>query len=151
MKEEENVGLDSRLLAMICRLVRQRTQVELEKLGLHLGQDLILFVLWETEGITQSELAERVYIKPPTLARALNHMEQNQIIRRETDPDDKRLERVYLTEKGAGSKAAILNIWQKGEAELFAGFDEDERTTCQSFLRKMYFNLFAYSEDGLQS
>ena len=148
MNDSYNTGNDTRLLAMICRLNRLRKQSYLDKFGLHLGQDLILFVLWEEEGIKQSDLAKKLYIKPPTLARALNHMEQNGFIRRETDIDDKRMERVYLTDKGWTIRENIFEMWEKDETQLFAGFEPQERQSFQELMERLYLNLFAYAAKG---
>ncbi len=148
MNDSNNTGNDTRLLAMICRLNRLRKQSYLDKCGLHLGQDLILFVLWEEEGIKQSDLAEKLFIKPPTLARALTHMEQNGFIRRETDPDDKRMERVYLTDKGWTIRENIFEMWEKGETQLFAGFEPQERQSFRKLMERVYLNLFAYAAKG---
>ncbi len=48
------------MLAQVCKLHRQRADELLTEIGLHVGQEMILVMLLDNEGITQTELAERM-------------------------------------------------------------------------------------------
>ena len=52
------------------------------------------------DGISQRELARRVRVEEATMAVQLRKMLRDGLCRREADPGDRRVQRVYLTEQG---------------------------------------------------
>src|SRR5512147_378522 len=88
------------LLANICHLHRARIQQLFEALGLYQGQPPLLRQLWGQEGLTQTELAERLKLAPATVTKMLQRMEKTGFIARRPDSEDQRISRVYLTEAG---------------------------------------------------
>ena len=88
------------MLAQVCRLHRQRADVLLNQIGLHVGQEMFLCGLWANEGVTQTELAEILQLQPATVTNTLQRLEREKIIERRDDLDDQRVSRVYTTEKG---------------------------------------------------
>ena len=92
-------GLHSSL-AEVPKEHRQREEEALSQLGLHVSQELVLFVLWREDGLSQSELAARLRVELPTLTKAVQHMERAGLLIRQSDEKDTRISRVYLTEQG---------------------------------------------------
>src|SRR5688572_21982118 len=88
------------LLVQTCKAQRALAEKLWSEIGLHVGQDMLLLQLWPEEGLTQTELAERLYIQPATVTKTLKRMEQTGLIERRGDPEDQRVSRVYLTEQG---------------------------------------------------
>src|SRR5712664_4872752 len=62
----------------------------LEKLGLTYPQYLVLLVLWERDGLTVSELGERLSLDSGTLTPLLKRLEANGLIQRQRDSADER-------------------------------------------------------------
>ncbi|MGC9348509.1 MAG: MarR family transcriptional regulator, partial [Anaerolineae bacterium] len=58
----------ARLLALVLRSFRSHVRTALDDLGIYRGQIFILGVLWDEEGVTQSELAERTWVQPATVS-----------------------------------------------------------------------------------
>ena len=135
------------LLANISHLHHLRAHQLLEALGLYRGQPPVLFELWEREGLTQAELAERLHITPATMTRMLQRMEKSGFICRKPDETDQRVTRVYLTDSGRAVRAQLEKVWAQMEAETFAGFSEDERPVLRSWLKRIRANLLAVSAD----
>lgn len=129
------------LVANICHLHRIRADQLLEKLGLYRGQPPVLFALWDQEGLTQSELADRLQVSPPTITKMLQRMEKSGFIYRKMDPKDQRVSRVYLTEPGRAVQSKVEETWQTMEAETFADFTMEERVLLRRFLLQMRENL----------
>ena len=65
-----------RLLMKAGKLHRSTIHARLEGLGLYRGQAAILSVLWNEEGIAQTEIAARTWVSPATMTHALQRMEQ---------------------------------------------------------------------------
>jgi len=79
--------------------VENRLAQGLTELGLTLAEfRLIGEVLTTPEGLRQSQLAERLGVRPPTVSAAVKRMEASGLLRREVDPDDPRARRVFLAD-----------------------------------------------------
>lgn len=72
----------------------------LEAIGLTYPQYLVMLVLWEQDGLTVSELGERLYLDSGTLTPLLKRLETGGNLRRERDAEDERRVRISLTEAG---------------------------------------------------
>ncbi len=120
---------------------RQRAEEALSQLGLHVSQELVLFVLWREEGLSQSELAARLRVELPTLTKAVQRMERAGLLIRQADEKDTRVSRVYLTEKGRALYAPALNVWQEMETRTLRGMTEIEQVLLRRLLQQMVSNL----------
>jgi DNA-binding MarR family transcriptional regulator len=129
------------LLAQVSRLHQHRAHERLEKLGLYRGQPPVLFALWQQDGLTQTELAERLGVTPATTTKMLQRMEKTGFVQRRPDPGDQRVSRVYLTEAGRAVQAQLETFMQDMEMDVFRGFSDDERVVMRNFLLRLRENL----------
>jgi DNA-binding MarR family transcriptional regulator len=129
------------LLAEVCHQHHFRTNTLLEDIGLYRGQPPVLFALWDQEGLTHSELAERLQNTPATITKMLQRMEKAGFVQRRPDANDQRVSRVYLTETGRAIQSQVQAIWDSMEAETFAGFTGDESIVLRTFLQRIHQNL----------
>jgi MarR family transcriptional regulator, organic hydroperoxide resistance regulator len=136
------------LFAQICRLKHTRIQSLLEALGLYEGQPALLRSLWEEEGLTHTELARRLHVRPATVTKMIQRMEKSGFVERRPDPADQRLSRVYLTQTGCSVQDGVRQIWHTLESEAFSGFSEDERLQLQRSFRQIRENLRLASAPG---
>lgn len=139
----EKTGAESLgdLLWRIIKLHRLHAHAVLEQLGLYRGQHFVLAALWDQEGLTQSELAERTMVRPATMTASLQRMEAAGLVERRSDPHDQRVTRVYLTEAGRALKASVNAAWRALEQRTFSGFTPDEREQLRRFLSHIIANL----------
>jgi len=72
----------------------------LEAIGLTYPQYLVMLVLWERDGITVSELGERLFLDSGTLTPLLKRLEASALIARLRDVQDERRVRITLTPSG---------------------------------------------------
>ena len=59
---------------------------------------MVLCALWQEEGLTQTELAERLAVRPATVTNLLQRLERKGLVRRVPDADDQRVSRVFPTD-----------------------------------------------------
>jgi len=104
MAEGTLSGTIGYLLARVCKAHHFRVRELLHEIGLYRGQQFVLCALWREEGLTHSELAERLSVHPATVSNALKRMERAGFLERRPDPVDQRVSRVYLTPRGARSR-----------------------------------------------
>ena len=116
-------------------------QTEMAEQGLTTPQMRSLAVLSVIDGILIRELAVYAVVQQSTLSRALDTLDQNGLIRRETDGQDSRATRVFITDAG---REAYERLWphMAGAYEaMFKGIDEGEKRafvgTLQTILRNL--------------
>lgn len=103
-KPEESFGYMANYVA---RLYARAMGREMARHGVQMAYFPVMLALWEADGQTQSELAGRAQIEPPTMAATLGRMERDGLIRRSPDPRDKRATRVTLTAKAAALREPL--------------------------------------------
>jgi MarR family transcriptional regulator for hemolysin len=126
----------------VARLFARRfNQRALLFLGLTSAQCRVLGYLARNEGINQAGLADFLEIKPMTLVRQLDRMEEDGWIERRPDPGDRRARRLVLTDKARPILARILDLSNEVRAESFAGLSDAEGHQLIELLRRAHGNL----------
>lgn len=82
----------------------------LEEMGLTYPQYLAMLVLWEQDGLTVSELGERLYLDSGTLTPLLKRMESAGLVSRIRAVEDERRVHIMLTAAGRKLKARAAKI-----------------------------------------
>jgi DNA-binding MarR family transcriptional regulator len=90
------------------RLFNVALRPTLQGTGITTANWYYMRVLWETEGISQQELAEKVGVSSQTVVAATDIMEKNGLVRRGANPDDRRKFKVWLTPKGKSLKGNLM-------------------------------------------
>lgn len=101
----------------------------------------LLFCLSHEEGLTQLELSKRAGLKPPTVSVALRHLEEEGYVVRETDTEDKRAARVYLSEKGQALERENMERFERIDNRMMRGFSAEETETLRKLLLRIKENL----------
>jgi len=108
----------------VARLFSRALEQRLAPHGMSRGQFPLLLILWEQEGITQSEIARRLDIEQPTVANTLQRMERDGLISTAPDPGHRRQVLISLTEKARALKpaatAGAADVNDVASAELSA-------------------------------
>ncbi|HMQ33293.1 MAG TPA: MarR family transcriptional regulator [Chloroflexaceae bacterium] len=131
-------------LAQLCKAHRYAVDSALRALPRHelrVGQEQLLLQLWAADGISQSQLVERLCVEPPTVTRMLQRIEADGLVERRPDREDARISRVYLTTKGRALEAEVVAAWAAVEARATAGLSADEQALLRRLLNHMRENL----------
>lgn len=134
-------GFVGALLIQVMRPHRYTVEAALNQLGLHAGQEIILFQLWANDGLTQSEIAELVDVTSPTISKMLRGLARTDLIQRREDLEDGRISRVFLTEKGRNLQGEVTRIWQDVEQQMMHSVNEVEKIVLTRLLTQMRDNL----------
>ena len=128
----------------VARLFGRRfDQRALSSLGLTRAQCRILGYLARHEGINQAGLADLLEIKPMTLVRQIDRMEEDGWVERRLDPTDRRARRLMLTDKARPVLARILNLSGEVRHEAFADLSDEEGKRLLDLLRRVHGSLLA--------
>jgi DNA-binding MarR family transcriptional regulator len=141
MKDTQQLETVSFLLAQVCKLFRQKVQIHLSDLGLHVGQEKVLLHLWRQDGLTLSEMAEQLCVQPATVTTMLNRMIKARLVEKRQDTEDRRVSRVYLTAYGRSLHQPLTEIWADVEAMLLLDLTREEQILLRRLLLQVYQNL----------
>ncbi len=93
----ESIG---KLTAAIHRNLQIILNHKLTGISIRSGQHDFFYVISRSEGITQKDLSDWLYISKSTTAKAVKNLIDNGYVRKEKDTEDNRFDRLYLTDKG---------------------------------------------------
>jgi DNA-binding MarR family transcriptional regulator len=82
------------------RRVTNAVSAELRAIGLSIPQFDLLSTLTEREGLSQQELAERLYVTKGNVSGLLDRMVEAGLVERRSIPGDRRSNALHLTPKG---------------------------------------------------
>jgi MarR family transcriptional regulator for hemolysin len=109
---------------------------------------LVLLALKAERPATQRELAEAVGIEGATLTHHLEGMERAGLVRRERLPENRRVQRVELTDAGERSFLALRDAAVAHDARLREGLGEADLDHLRAVLDRMQENVAAPSPEG---
>lgn len=113
-------------------------ELEMKKqLGLTPSQWKIILALNISDGLTQKELADKIYVDGSTLVPILDKMEQNGLIERRADSKDRRINRIFLTSKSESTVDSIILIVLQLRKMIYRGLSEDQINSARKILDVM--------------
>lgn len=107
----------------------------LHPFGLTPMQCLFLESLMEEDGLSVGEIGRRIALDTATLAGILDRMVTAGWVRRETDSQDGRVARVYLTEKATTAIPELAQSVERTNGELMQNFSLEEKLLIKRLLR----------------
>lgn len=111
----------------MARLFARGLAARIKPLGLTTGTFPALLELWESDGLTQKDLVERLDIEQATMANTLARMERDGLIRRERDENDGRVQRVWLTDRALTLRTPAIEAAMAVNAEALAALSQSEQ------------------------
>ena len=131
----------------LINLAAQRLKYELHQCFQARGYDItpeqwaVLNRLWEQDGLSQVDLAERTFKDKPGTTRILHLLEKKGVIVRRLDESDRRVFRVFLTKKGRDLKKKLIPCAQEVLAKSDRNLTKDEIAQFKQTLKRMLRNL----------
>src|SRR5438067_9914353 len=132
---ERNFGF---LANAVARLLGRRFDQNGRRLGLTRAQCRTLGYLTRNEGINQAGLADLLEIRPMTLVRQIDRMEEAGWIERRPDPADRRARRLYLTAKAWPVLGRILSVATETRDEALARLSPAEADQLLDLLTRVH-------------
>jgi MarR family transcriptional regulator for hemolysin len=125
----------------VARLFGRRFDQNGRRLGLTRAQCRTLGYLTRNEGINQAGLADLLEIRPMTLVRQIDRMEEAGWIERRPDPTDRRARRLYLTAKARPILGRIWNVANATRDEALARLTPLQAETLIDLLHRVHATL----------
>jgi DNA-binding MarR family transcriptional regulator len=86
----------------------------------------VLNLLWKEDGLSQTEIADKLSKDKANVTHILNVMERKELVRRMRDENDRRSYRIYLQEQGLALKDKLPQLAQKVNLKGTAGIAKEE-------------------------
>jgi len=112
----------------------------LDPLGLTYPQYLVMLVLWERDGVTVSQLGERLALDSGTLTPLLKRLEAADLVRRLRDTADERRVLLHLTPAGRALKSKALAVPESVACAAGCSLDELAALTARLKALRMQIN-----------
>ena len=104
------------------------------EMGVSAGTWFSLALLAREDGISQGELSQRFAVDPSRVTRLAKKLEREGLLRRKRDPEDQRVVRMYLTEKGRGLVEDLYERRVRFERRIHGVLSFEEREALRRVL-----------------
>lgn len=130
-----------REIGMIARALDSISNIEFKEYDLTKGQYLYLVRICENPGIIQEKLAEIIKVDRSTAARAIKKLEINGFIEKKEDKDNKKIKKLFPTEKGKNVYPFIKRENDYSNIVALEGLSESEVETISNLLQRVRKNI----------
>ena len=138
------IELDSdvlRNIGAISRSIQTINDSRFRPYNLDRGQFVFLTRICENEGINPIDLSNMLKVDKATTTKAIQKMEHKGLIRRERDPSDKRMWRLYPRPEARDLYALVMEEENENIAVCFSGFSEKEKELAGELVGRIAQNI----------
>ncbi len=97
----------------------------------------VLFHLGRYGEMTAKEIGERARIHKTKVSRAVQKLADRRFLTRKKDENDRRSERLELTQAGLAAYRDLRGVAQEYDAKLVSGFDPEDVATLRRLLARL--------------
>lgn len=112
-----------------------------EHSGVTIGQWKVMVMLVRQNGLTQKEIADRLNLEAPTLIPIIDRMEKDGLLERKADPEDRRINRIYRTDKANALWDGMFNCAMRVRQSSLKAIPENEIQITKNVLERISQNL----------
>lgn len=123
------------------RAFRQALQERLSRHDVSFGHWTFLRVLWERDGLTQSELSTLAGVMDPTTSTAIRAMEARGYVQRVQVEGNRKSVFVHLTSRGRALEGKLVPLAENANLVSTRGIPPDDLLTTRRVLLRMIENL----------
>ncbi|MBU0973321.1 MAG: MarR family transcriptional regulator [Proteobacteria bacterium] len=129
-----------RRINLLFRLTMMYARNASKTMGVGAGDYAILFILYMEDGLSQDELSKRMRVNKSYTARAVAQLEKMGMVKRETDPHEHRIKRVFLGDNGRELQADFIGGAKNWHDILVKDIAPEDLAIIRAGLDKMLAN-----------
>lgn len=115
---------------------------ELEPYDFNRGEIPLLYKLIKKgDGKTQTEICDMLYISKSTTSKIIQRLVEKDYLRKERDEEDRRVTRIFLTERREEIEELLKELDDKAENKMLEGFEDEEKEQLREYLERILCNL----------
>ncbi len=121
----------------MARKMARVTRKKVASYGLTTTQFFLLTALYEEDGIPITALAQKVALDKATLTGLLDRLERDGLIRRESNPEDRRTIKIHLTAKAEGLRDELTDLYHQNNEIFLSQLSGEERRVFEQVVEKL--------------
>lgn len=133
--------------AQLSTAQRVRLDKALQPIGLYGGQIFVLMTLWDSDGLSQAELAERLNVSPPAVNKMVKSLVEADLVKTRKSESDARITNVVLTELGKQTRENAEAIWKECDDRFCENLTKGESGLLFELLIKLRSGLQPIGDD----
>ncbi|KAF5065526.1 MarR family winged helix-turn-helix transcriptional regulator [Methanobacterium aggregans] len=150
MEKNELMDLDDFLIYQIygsARLLRFQLQklLDANEPNFTPEQAFLLYKLYMDDGQSQRQLADKILNDYPNITRLIDKLENKGYVRREIAENDRRMFKIYMSEKGKSRFNSFIPLIMHEREKLLEGISSDEEKIVKNVLKRIEENVRKYS------
>jgi MarR family transcriptional regulator for hemolysin len=135
------------LIHDVSRLRRNVSDKAFAPLGITRSQWWVLAYLSRKDGMPQTQLAQELDLGKVALGGLIDRLQAGRLVKRRSDPTDRRVKRVFLTEDGRDVIERLRAATGPLNAKMLRGIPPGELEVAAKVLHHMKHNLIELAED----
>lgn len=104
-------------------------------------QYLVMDILWGEQSMSQQKIADIIKKDKNSVTKFIDSLEKNNLVRRTIDKNDRRVNRIELTDEGQALEKATTEVAIKFMNDTIDGIDANDLGTFVKVLQKINANL----------
>ena len=120
---------------------RLQRNFKLAGLDITVEQWSVLYYLWKQDGMSQQDLCNATFRDKPSITRLVDNLEKQKLVKRVASKTDRRINEVFLTEKGRYIEQQTMVVANQTMNEALVGVPEKQIQVAKEVLQKVYDNL----------
>lgn len=114
---------------------------EMTEMGLYFGQLPILEYIRSNENCSQREIADKLQVSAASIALSTKRLKNAGFIKKVTDEENLRCNRLSVTEKGRQICEKGRKIFDARDTKMYQGFSDKELDELYNYLDRLIINL----------
>lgn len=125
------------------KAAKQYSQREFDHLGLGITVDqwVLLKIIEQFDGLSQTDLAKKSIRDPASITRTLDLLQKKGLVQRNPLPDNRRQYSINLTPEGNSFVQKHMDMVHRHRARSIEGFTEDELQQLKAMLLRIQENM----------
>jgi DNA-binding MarR family transcriptional regulator len=101
----------------------------------------VLYHLWKQDGLSQQQLCDATFRDKPSITRLVDNLEKLQLVTREANKEDRRINRIFLTQQANELQDKAMDLANQTLNEALDGVTNGQIEIAKEVLQKVYDNL----------
>ena len=106
----------------------------------------VLMSLWREDGLKVVDLGRRAGLEPSTMTGMLDRMERDGLLARHPDPEDRRAQRIMLTDEGRSMQKQVEDVVDRTLVGILDGVAKRDIELLKKTLRHVLANTHGSSK-----
>lgn len=147
-RREKSMAKFMKNINLISRSAELFREEKLGPYGIRGCQSKYLLAIAGSPGISQEELARRLFVNKSNVARQISLLEEGGFVKKVENDKDRRAVLLYPTQKLLDALPRVREVLAEWRALVTEGFSEEEKRQLQYISEKMVENARKFMEDS---